>query len=157
MIQRVQSIFLFLIGICMITMLFTPIWSKTGMQGEVAKLSAMSFTYKTQAQTGSQPTFYIGILCVISMMLAYTSLFSFKNRMLQIKLNLANSLVIVSAMGTCAYLIAFKGEAMLNTAGKGNMGVGIFMPALSLIFNMVANRLIWKDEKLVRSSNRLRD
>ncbi len=155
MIQRVQSIFLMLIGVCMISMLFLPIWSKTGIEGEVAKLTAMNLTYQKQTQLNSIPTFYIGILCVISMMVAYTSLFSFKNRMLQIKLNMANSLVIISAMGCCAYLIATKGEVMISGA-KGNMGFGVFMPAVALIFNMIANRFIWKDEKLVRSSNRLR-
>ena len=139
----------------MIAMLFAPIWSKTGIEGEVAKLSAMNLTYQKQTQFNSMPTFYIGILCVISMMLAYTSLFSFKKRMLQIKLNMANSLVIVSAMLCCAYLIASKGEAMIN-GGKGSMGFGIYMPAIALICNMIANRFIWKDEKLVRSSNRLR-
>jgi hypothetical protein len=157
MIQRIQSIFLFFIGACMIAMLFLPIWTKTGAEGEIARLSAISLTYKTQAASGSITTSYIGVLCVIAMILAYSSLFSFKNRMLQIKLNLANSLVMVSVMGCCAYLISYHGEQMLGIGTKGSVGVGLFMPAISLVLNMLANRFIWKDEKLVKSSNRLRD
>jgi hypothetical protein len=157
MIQRVQSIFLFLIGACMIGMLFTTIWTKTGAEGEVARLSAISLTYKTQANAGSISTVYIGVLCVIAMILAYTSLFSFKNRMLQIKLNLANSIVMVSVMACCAYFISYQGERILGIGTKGTVGFGLFLPAISLVMNMLANRFIWKDEKLVRSSNRLRD
>lgn len=157
MIQRVQSIFLFLIGACMIGMLFTPIWTKTGLEGEAARLSVVSLTYKTQTAAGTISTVYVGILCVIAMILAYTSLFSFKNRMLQIKLNLANSLVMVSIMACCAYLISYQGERMLGISTKGTVGFGLFLPAISLVLNMLANRFIWKDEKLVRSSNRLRD
>jgi hypothetical protein len=161
MIQRIQSVFLFFIGVCMVVMLFMPIWTKTSaLSGEMAQLNVISLSYTKQAQVVSKiPTFYIGILCVVSLVLAYISLFSFKNRMLQIKLNLANTAVIMAIFGCCAFLIFSKGEAMIAkeaATGAGKMGVGLFMPAIALIFNSLANRFIWKDEKLVRSSDRLR-
>jgi hypothetical protein len=158
MIQRIQSVFLFFIGVCMVVMLFMPIWTKTSaLSGEVAQLNVISLSYTKQAQVVSKiPTFYIGILCVVSLVLAYISLFSFKNRMLQIKLNLANTAIIMAIFGCCAFLIFSKGEAMMAATGAGKMGVGLFMPAIALIFNSLANRFIWKDEKLVRSSDRLR-
>jgi hypothetical protein len=158
MIQRVQSIFLFLIGVCMVVMLFVPIWTKeNAATQEIAKLTALQLTYQKQTQTVSQvPTFYVGILAVLTMVIAYVSMFSFKNRMLQIKLNWANSLVMIGLLGTCTYLAVVQGESMVATATKGNYGIGLFLPAIALILNSLANRFIWKDEKLVKSIDRLR-
>jgi hypothetical protein len=158
MIQRIQSIFLFLIGVCMVIMLFTPLWTKTVMSsGEVAQLNVISLSYSKQSQVVSKmPTFYVGILCIASLVLAYVSLFSFKNRMLQIKLNLINSLVMVGVFGCCAFLIFVKGESLFAPSTRGSMELGLFMPAIALVFNSLANRFIWKDEKLVRSADRLR-
>ncbi|MFY7787454.1 MAG: DUF4293 family protein, partial [Thermoflexibacteraceae bacterium] len=52
MIQRVQSIFLFLIGVCMVVMLFVPIWTKeNAATQEIAKLTALQLTYQKQTQT----------------------------------------------------------------------------------------------------------
>ncbi len=158
MIQRIQSVFLFFIGVCMVVMLFTPIWTKTAaVSGEIVQLNVISLSYTNQAKEVSKiPTFYVGILCILSLVLAYVSLFSFKNRMLQIKLNLVNTVVIMALFGCCTFLIFVKGEALISSVARGTMGVGLFMPAIALVFNSLANRFIWKDEKLVRSADRLR-
>jgi hypothetical protein len=44
----------------------------------------------------------------------------------------------------------------LQEVYQGSFGIGIFIYALAMLFNIVARRFIQKDENLVRSVDRLR-
>ena len=59
-------------------------------------------------------------------------------------------MVMVGLIGTAAYFNFGSGV-------EYSLGIGLFLPLLSLILVVMANRSILKDEKLVRSSDRLRD
>ena len=48
---------------------------------------------------------------------------------------------------------------MLNSPGESfisEKGVGVFAPVLSIVFLFMANKAIRRDEKLVKSADRLR-
>ena len=83
MIQRVQSIFLFLVAASMITMLFFPIWNKVDFEkNELVKLTAFNFTHeKEDIATGEisiiaqEQTFYIAIAALLAAAVAIYSIF----------------------------------------------------------------------------------
>jgi hypothetical protein len=162
MIQRVQSIFLFVLGVCMILSIIFPSWQKAGNQtGEVVTLDAVSLEFvQDGAVASSTPTFYIAILAVGSALVAFYSLSQFRNRLTQIKLGALNSLLMAGVLGLILYF-SRQGEDMLpqtnqSAAGFENYEIGFFLVIIAMICNILANRFIRRDEKLVRSADRMR-
>ncbi|MES2731156.1 MAG: DUF4293 domain-containing protein [Bacteroidota bacterium] len=157
MIQRVQTIFLFLIAVGMGVCLFSTSWQKIGQSGDKAVLTAFNLEFqKAGAVVSTTPTFYIAILAVLAAGVALYSIFQYRNRLLQIKLGALNSLVMAGLLGCMMYFSTQVGEKLLNAATQGKYDVGIYAVILALVCNMVANRFIRRDEQLVRSADRMR-
>ncbi len=153
MIQRIQSVLLLVAAICMTVMIFVPLWSKQNVEtGELAELTALYLTYTKQSQAVSeQNTMYLAGLAFLSVALAFTSIFSYKNRMLQVKLNLGNTILMTLTLAASTFLL-LQGEKLFAEPSQGSFGIGFFLIIIALICNFVANRFIWKDEKLVKNS-----
>ena len=98
MIQRVQTIFLFLIAVGMGITLSTQLWSQGGAAGDSWNLSA--FLMDNLDETGkviqSSSKWYLGALASLAALLALISIFQYKLRSRQLLLNMINSLVMVS-------------------------------------------------------------
>lgn len=156
MIQRIQSVFLALVAICLFSSMLLDFWGKVGTEGQLVELNAMQLILTENGEvTKTVNTFYLIILAFIGSSLAVGSLFSYKNRLRQMQLNFFNTLVIAGMMLTSVYFI-FEGAKMFEVEQQGLFGYGFYMAPAALIFNMLANRFIRKDEKLVRSVDRLR-
>jgi len=162
MLQRVQSLFLLGVAICMGLMLVFDIWQETNLKsGEQVVLDAYYLTsVETPANeqiqvSGEQGTWVIAIFAVLATITAFFEIFRYNNRLTQIKLGALNSLFMASALGLSVYY-SFEGETIINGATRGDYEIGFFLPCLALIMNVLANRFIRRDEKLVRSVDRLR-
>ena len=84
--------------------------------------------------------------------LSLFSIFNFKNRKFQFVLGRLNIILNFILLGLFVYLL-------LNTSGESQIsekGVGIFIPIFSIVFLVLANKAIKKDEDLVKSVDRLR-
>jgi len=162
MIQRIQSVFLLLAAAVMITTLFLPLWAKFDSGAmEVARLNSFQLVYASVDDAGNETimavtdTYAISILAILGAVIALFSIFQFKNRMNQIKLGALNSLI----MGGClmaSYYYSTKGDQLLVTDTIGNFQPGFYIIAAALLFNSLANRFIRKDDRLVRSADRIR-
>ena len=146
MIQRLQSIFLFLAsGSCF------------GLFGTDAADSEVKLDNSLLFNDGSYNIFddpvLIGIFTLAGIIFL-ADIFLFRNRPLQMKLSmLAVALTVVGAgYGAFRYFT----DAAAETAGAVTPDLGIALPALTLIFGVLARNYIKKDEKLVRSADRLR-
>ena len=95
--------------------------------------------------------FFRGILFALSAIVAVYAILKYKKRIVQQRLNWLNILINVTLLGVFVY-------RMLNSSGElvSEKGVGLFVPALSIVFLFLANRAIGRDEKLVKSADRLR-
>lgn len=155
MLQRIQSIFLLLFAAAMLTVLFAPLWSKS--EGpESIKLDA----YTIQHVNGDDmlheaSTIYLAIGAIVCALLAIISIFQFKNRLNQMKIGALNALLVAGFMGGMVYWL-FQADEWLNPGVKGTIEWGFYLPIVALGCNMLANRFIRKDEKLVRSVDRIR-
>jgi divalent metal cation (Fe/Co/Zn/Cd) transporter len=163
MIQRIQSVLLFLVGCIMIACLFLNGWQKISLDlNEKATLSSTHLTHSLRASDGTpmdvlyqQNTWYIAALFGAAALVAFVSIFQFKNRLLQMKIGSLNTLLI--AAGIAAIVILSKtGENLFNPTLTGNFGLAFYLGILALILNIIANRFILRDEKLVRSVDRIR-
>ena len=163
MIQRVQSIFLFITALAMFLVIFLPVWIETVPQGEIpsnsteyALLTALELTYQKNGEVvESKNTFYIALLAFVASAIAIGSFFSFKDRMRQIKLDLANTLVMAAVLIITTYIL-YDAEKTFMPTTQGQWRLGFFLIPLAMFCNSIANRFIRKDEKMVRSADRLR-
>lgn len=152
--QRIQTVFLAVAIISLVVTIFLPIWVYQDASGQSHQLYPLHYTI---VQNGERTTQYFpyaltAILAIAAATLAVISIRNFKNRLLQMKLGALNSLFMA---GTIASAVIFSNQFVKNFQG-GQYGLGLWLPGIAVICNLLANRFIRRDEKLVRDSERLR-
>ncbi len=141
MIQRIQSIWLALAAICGFAMAKVPLFSATLQDGSIRNFLA--------AESLLSFALAIGIAA-----LAAVTIFLFKNRTTQFKLVIAGILLTALVIALQVYSVeAFK--TSLNMV-QGTYQWGGLLPIAMFIFLILAARGIRKDEKLIKSLDRLR-
>ncbi len=160
MIQRVQTIFLFLVVICMGVTIGSTLWlqSQTGSgTGDSWELTA--FVLNNVDSTGeviqSSSKWYIATLASFAGLLALISIFQYKNRTRQMMFNMINSLIMVGLV-VAVFLTTNGINSAINAVESGSYQLGFWVILAAMVFNMLANRFIRKDEALVRSVDRIR-
>lgn len=153
MIQRIQSIFLLLTTILMGATFVIPSLEITS---EGLKFSSILFNSLGIFDNSiSYHAWGAAIFCALSAIVAFLNIFLYKKRKLQIKLGLFTALLIAIYYVTAAFYI----NAFLDKITSGyslNIQLGIIFPVLALIFDLLAVSRIKKDEKLVKSLDRIR-
>lgn len=153
--QRIQTVFLLLAIISLLAAILFPIWVHEAI-GQTHKLFA--FHYSIRGQSGEMittqylPYCITAVLAVASITLSVIEIGKYKNRMLQMKLGALNSLFLAGTI-LSAFLLS---NQLTKEFGGGQLGLGLWLPGIAVICNLLANRFIRRDEKLVRDSNRLR-
>ena len=159
MLQRLQSVFLLGVAACMAMMVFFPIWFEASADGsnstEVNALYIEETTGDIANQASSFPSMVIGVLAILAAVVALFEIFKYSNRLTQMKLGAMNALLMAGSLGLSAY-VTFQLDKVVNPAAQGEYKLGFFLPCIALILNILANRFIRRDEKLVRSVDRLR-
>ncbi|MCK5400649.1 MAG: DUF4293 domain-containing protein [Flavobacteriaceae bacterium] len=87
-----------------------------------------------------------------SAILSLIAIFMFKNRKLQFVLGRLNIILNFILLGLFVY-------RSLNLSGETDVsekGIGMLLPIFSIVFLVLANKAIKKDEELVKSVDRLR-
>lgn len=150
--QRIQTVFLAIVIIALLASLVLPIWS-IEVNGKTSVLT--SFYYLNDGIYQYNPYSLTAILAVAAATLAFTEITKFKNRLTQIKLGALNSLFLVGVLGFSFY---FSNQLMkgLPEGARGAYGFGMWLPFVAVVCNLMANRFIRRDERLVQDSNRLR-
>ena len=141
MIQRIQSIWLLLAAIC-------------------AFVTYPLVLYVGKLADGSERQFLLGdhfllMMSIIALgVLSLVCIFLFRNRKLQFRLTILG-LVLTVGYVFLQYLMIeqFKKDLTIQT---GSYKVAALLPLLMIIFLILAARGIYKDERLVKSLDRLR-
>ena len=87
-----------------------------------------------------------------SALLSLISIFSYKNRKSQFMIGRLNIILNLILLGLFVY-------RSLNLSGETDVsekGIGILLPIFSIVFLVLANKAIKRDEDLVKSVDRLR-
>ena len=118
----------------------------------LAVLSAvfLFITGQDVAVFGSIPV--LNIACIVLVLAGALSIFSFKNRKRQILLNTISIIINALLIGVLAYWL-------LNLSGGiqfPEKGIEPIFPLIAVICLLIANVFIRKDERLVKSVDRLR-
>lgn len=158
MIQRPQSIFLLIVIACEIFVLTgTSVWTKTNFDGNEISVTIQSLKQTLNGASVKESSHLLAIgLLAASTLLSLGIIFSYKNRMRQMMMGLINSMLIAGTVGYLFYIIFKEAIPLFSPEQNGKYDLGFYALVVALLGNMIANRLIRKDEMLVRSSDRMR-
>lgn len=151
MIQRIQSVYLVLVAGLMLAILFMPLASFAGGGAEF-DFKALSIVEK-ESQKVFTDTWPLVIPVAAVILNALAVIFLYKKRPLQIKLASANIFLILAS---CCAFFYYSWSFMQTYSCEIKMNFSILLPILAFIFNLLAIKSIKKDEKLIRSLNRIR-
>jgi hypothetical protein len=136
MLQRIQTVYLFIAFLLSgVLIFFVSLWSNDA----------------------GQPVYVEDVLLALALfmgsaVLSLVTIFLFKNRKLQFVLGRVNILLNFILLGVFVYWsLTLPGEMEIS-----EKGIGMFVPVLSIVFLVLANKAIKKDEDLVKSADRFR-
>ena len=139
MIQRIQSVWLLLAALVMASIFYFPTYS---------------FSNGKTIDIGDD--FLAIILASISIILSLVTIFRFKNRKSQTGLTWLNILVCVALQAWLFVRINNETSKPELANVSGHYWIGLFVPLITILLLFFARGGIRKDEKLVKSLDRLR-
>lgn len=145
MIQRIQTLCLLIAALSFVALFFIPM--------------ALSDTVTTQFL--SDQVYDVTdhpVLLVLAgggAAIALLAIFLYKNRPLQLKFGY---IVIIFAilLPIASFLLFMNESASLDASAEVMDQAGLYLPGVAILFGILANYFIRKDERLVRSMDRLR-
>lgn len=145
MIQRIQTIFLLLAAASFGALFMVPLATSDKPTAQYLADSVYDIT----------DNIALTILTVLGAALAVVAIFLFKNRPLQLKLGyLLISLAVLLPLA--AFLLFTNQAPMMDATVQVKDQAGVFLPGGAILFAALANYFIRKDDRLVKSMDRLR-
>ncbi len=135
MIQRPQSIYLFLATLLNLAVFFTPIYSRAVQD----------------------PVYWIGLglagSLTLAMILSFVAIFLYKNRVFQLKVVKFATYLQIIGLGAAFGVLFSLGSLRVQLL---NDALGVLLIILALLMFWLAGRGVKKDEELVKSMDRIR-
>ena len=152
MIQRIQSVYLLVVTVLLVVTMCLPAGHFIAADG--VNTLAFKPLGVTLADGGFQSTWGVFGLLLLSAIVAFGTIFLFRNRMLQVRMTIFNSVLLIGyyvVFGVFWYVL--KGR--LDVTGF-QVGWALCLPAVCIILNYLAFRAIYRDEVMVKAADRLR-
>lgn len=146
MLQRIQSIFLFLAAAAAFSLLALPLASSSQAVNNSAFFADGLYTITDHVA--------LLILFILAGVLALLSIFLFNNRQTQTRV--AIFAFIANFIGLVLAILFYMQDPAVQAEVQINDKPGVFLPLGFMVLILLALRFIRKDEKLVRSMDRLR-
>ncbi len=140
MIQRIQTLYLFVVSALMAVTLFVPLaW----FAGDAGEFRLCAFALREVGGQAVQPTLYMGVLLAVACALPLVTLFLFRRRLLQFRLCVAEAVLLVGAavMEGVYYFLSWRVFSGLTFHLQG-VYVSIALPVVCLVFVWLAARAI---------------
>jgi len=135
MIQRIQSVYLLIVILGNILAIF---FLASHLNDILNLIAEFDFEYHA----------FFGVITLLSIM----GLLMYKNRGSQMRVGVVNLLLNFVALGFLVYwLLTLPGE--MDVSEKG---IGLVLPVISIVFIVLAQKAIKRDDELVKSANRFR-
>lgn len=157
MLQRIQTIWLFLAGLVLLGLFLFPYVSYIDLVG-LGKRILISGEYGAVNNEVVKNEGYIlqVIATIVLALIPLFIIFQYKNRKLQLKLVYAE-IVLICLFAIWLIVSASNTLSLINQSiNAQNIGVGFFLLPVSIFFLAMAIGGIRKDDKLIKSADRLR-
>jgi hypothetical protein len=155
MLQRIQSIWLLLASLSIYALFIFPLVHNIYVDSKPVTIMATGVFEDTNGQL-THTQFFTAITAATAIigLLPLVIIFLYKNRKQQVALCYSTMLVIIG--------LSFWLEKSVSTITNGaqialaNFGIGALLSSISILFLVLAIKGINRDEKLVKSADRLR-
>ncbi|NNE27388.1 MAG: DUF4293 domain-containing protein [Saprospiraceae bacterium] len=144
MIQRIQSVFLLLAAIIMAALFKIPF----AMSDQAASPFFEDKLFNVLDHT------VLTVLVALGSIVALVAIFMFRNRNLQLRLGYLGIIASLFLALVAFWLVYSNADTMGDAVIEDQFG--LYMPPLALVFFILANHFIKKDQKTVDSMDRLR-
>ncbi len=155
MLQRIQSIYLLLATLAIAALFIFPLINNVYVEGQ---LSTIKITGVYQDVNGQQqnvmPFTALSVLTGFMSLIPLVIIFMYNNRTLQRTLCYCAMLLIICFSFWVSQVA--KNTIGDATIGLSNYGVGVVLLSLSILFIILAQKAIQRDDNLVKSADRLR-
>lgn len=155
MLQRIQTVWLFFATACIFALFLFPYIQLVNADG-VATAVKVTGVYKSinNQIVQTEPFYALTIGTVILGLVPFAIIFFYKDRKSQVNLAYLDIfLILMYSFWLVQSSKSVVGNIKLETE---NYGLGVILPSLSILFIILALKGIRRDEKLVRSADRLR-
>ncbi len=136
-------------------MLFLPIATKT-VDGSEAKIYTNGLHHYVEGKTGKvlniEVTLPLLISNIVVALICFLNIFNYKKRSFQKRF----AIVSIILIGGFAFWCSIYAKELPGGIEGASFGVGAYLPALAILFIVLAIFGINKDERLIRSAERLR-
>lgn len=155
MIQRIQSIYLLLASLVMFLLFLFPVVHNVYVGGVPSTISVTGIYQDVNGQQAHTQSFIAliaatAIVAIIPLIL----IFLYKNRKQQINLCYGYIAVVIGYTFWLSQTVkGYTGDVELKTS---NFGIGALLSSVSIVLVIFAFKAIQRDEKLVKSADRLR-
>jgi hypothetical protein len=155
MLQRIQSIYLLLASLVMFALFLFPLVHNVYVDGVPSTIKVTGvFQDVSGAQAHTQAFIALIAATAIVAVLPLILIFLYKNRKQQMMLCYVYIFVVFGYSFWIAQTVkSFTGGADLTT---NNFGIGALLSSISIVLTIFAAKAIQRDEKLVKSADRLR-
>lgn len=152
MIQRIQSVYLLIVTGLLIAAMCLPVGHFIAADG------ISEYVFKPLGVTLSdgslQSTWGLFGILFLSTVIAFCTIFLFRNRMLQVRMTIFNSILLIGYYVTFfVFMYMLKGD--LN-AMSFQLKLALCLPGIAIILNYLSFRAIYRDEVMVKAADRLR-
>ena len=160
MIQRIQSVYLLLASVLSVVGLCLPVaYIVVGRGDMTLEASVMERVYNLWVSNASESgysltTWPLFVLLLAAAALTLYTIFAFRNRVVQARLCLFISFLL---LGWHLVFAVFSQVLVDALAGESfQPAFGAFLPFVALLLTVLARRAIIADEKMVRAADRIR-
>ncbi|WP_411275193.1 DUF4293 domain-containing protein [Daejeonella sp.] len=155
MIQRIQSVWLFFATASIFSLFLFPYLQVLNPDGSASLIKVMG-VYQNIAGQQVQTQAFLGltIASVILGLIIFITIFLYKDRKKQVMLcYLSIALVIAFSFWLIQTAKGVLGPVVLRAE---NYGIGTLLPSIAILFLILAIRGMKKDDRLIKSADRLR-
>lgn len=156
MIQRIQSVYLFIASLLIFALYLFPLLHNVYING-VASTIKVTGVYQdvNGAQASTQSFVALIAVTAIVALIPLVLIFLYRNRKQQISLAYVTILVLIGYSFWLSQVI----KGLIGAAAPvsfSNYGIGVLLVSIAIIMVLMAIKAIQRDEKLVKSADRLR-
>lgn len=161
MIQRVQTIYLFLASMALALLFVFPLYTYKEVQADQSvkdvKLTIQG-RFEKPSNTGEyilvKPNLPKTIVTVIIGLGLFGSIFLYGNRKRQLRIT--RVMIIFTFLQVFYFLSSLSNVVTAANVQNAQTGIAVAFPSIAIILTALAGRAIRKDDELVRSADRLR-
>lgn len=157
MLQRIQTIWLLLATVVILGLFVFPYVSYIDLVGLGKKLLVTGeYSAVNNESVKVSSAIFLTVATAVVALLPLVTIFQYSNRKLQLKMTYFSIFLVILLAGAL-YVTGSQTLSLISQKiGATNIGVGFFLLPVAIIFLAMAIGGIRKDEKLIKSADRLR-